>query len=124
MKTHTFTCIKCPLSCQIELIEENNEILKIKSHTCNQGEQYVIDEFTNPVRILTTTVCVENGILPLVPVRSEEPIPKHLMKKCVKELSTTKLKAPIACGDPIYKNILNTGVTIIASRDMPKKSMT
>ena len=121
MKTHTFTCIKCPLSCQIELVEENNEILKIKGHTCNQGEQYVIDEFTNPVRILTTTVCVEHGILPVVPVRSEEPIPKQLMKECVKELSTIKVNAPVACGDPICKNILNTGVTIIASRDMPKK---
>lgn len=121
---HTFTCIKCPLSCQIELVEKNNEILQIKGHTCNQGEQYVIDEFTNPVRILTTTVCVEHGILPVVPVRSEEPIPKHLMKECVNVLSTIKVKAPVVCGDPIYKNILDTGITIIASRDLPAKSMT
>lgn len=122
MKTHTFTCIKCPLSCQIELAAEDNKILQIKGHTCPQGEQYATDEFTNPVRTLTTTVRVEAGILPVLPVRSETPIPKHLMRKCVKELSIIKVTAPIKCGDPICENILNTGVTIIASRDLPEKN--
>ena len=121
MKVHTFTCIKCPLSCQIELAEEN-QILEVKGHMCKQGETYAIDEFTNPVRILTTTVCVEEGVLPVLPVRSAKPIPKQLMKESVRKLSTIKVKAPITCGDLIYENILNTGISIIACRDMPRRN--
>ena len=118
MKTHTYTCIKCPLSCEIELVEENNRILEIKGHTCNQGEKYVVEEFTHPVRTLTTTIRVQNGVLPVLPVRSEEPIPKDMIKKCVKELGTLTVGAPLRCGDTVCENILNTGVKIIASRDM------
>lgn len=121
MKTHTFTCIKCPLSCQVELVEEGNTIVEVKGHTCPQGEKYVVDEFTNPVRILTTTVCVDEGILPVLPVRSEKPIPKHLMKQCVKEVSTMQVKAPVTCGDIICENILDTGVDVVASRDLARK---
>ena len=120
MKTHTFICIMCPLSCEIELVEERNEILEIKGHNCPQGEKYVIEEFTNPVRTLTTTVSVQKGVLPVLPVRSEKPIPKSMMKECVKALSTVRVKAPVTCGDLICESILNTGVNIVASRDLQK----
>jgi len=116
-RIHNFTCIVCPLSCQIELIEERNKILEVKGNRCKQGEKYAIDEFKNPVRILITTVYIEDGILPMLPVRSEKPIPKSFMKKCVKELSKIKAKAPVRCGDVIYENILDTGINVIASRD-------
>lgn len=120
MKTHTFICIKCPLSCEIELIEERNEILEISGHTCPQGEKYATEEFTNPVRTLTTTVSVQEGVLPVLPVRSEKPLPKSMMKECVKALSTVRVKAPVKCGDLVCENILNTDVNIIASRDLQK----
>lgn len=122
MRTHEFTCIVCPLSCHIELAEEHGEILEIRGHICKQGEKYATEEFRNPVRMLTTTISIEGGILPVLPVRSREPLPKHLMKQCVRELSAMKTSAPIKCGDIICENILNTGVTIIASRDMPRKN--
>lgn len=120
MKTHTFTCIKCPLSCQIELVEENNEILKVEGHTCNQGEKYVPEEFTNPVRTLTTTVRIQKGVLPVLPVRSENPLLKNLTRRCVEELSIVRVNAPVTCGDIICKNILDTGIDIVASRDLPR----
>ncbi len=120
-RPHNFTCIRCPLSCQIELIEEDNNILKVMGNRCKQGERYVIDEFTNPVRTVITTLYTEEGILPMLPVRSERPIPKHLMKECMKELAKIRVKAPVKCGGIVHKNILDTGINIIASRDMSKR---
>lgn len=121
MRKHTFTCIQCPLSCQIELTEEEGSILSIQGHTCPQGEQYAREEFTDPVRMVTTTVVVKGGILPRLPVRSEDPVPKEMVKECVNVLNTIQVTAPIACGDIIYENILDTGINIIASRTMVKK---
>jgi len=37
------------------------------------------------------------------------------------ELSKIKVKAPIKCGDLIFKNILETGIDIIASRNIEIK---
>lgn len=121
MKTHHFTCIKCPLSCQVELIEDTGTVLEIKGCTCNQGEQYALDEFSNPLRMLTTTIRVTEGILPVVPVRSRAPLPKSLIPDCVSVLSTTEIEAPVMCGQIICCNILDTGVDIIASRDLERR---
>lgn len=122
MKTHTFICIKCPLSCEIELLEEGNEILEVKGYTCPQGEKYVTEEFTNPVRTLTSTIRVQKGVLPVLPVRSEEPIPKNMMKECVEALGTVRVKAPVKRGDIICENIMETGVNVIASRDLQENN--
>jgi CxxC motif-containing protein len=120
-KSHNFTCIQCPLSCQIELIEEEGKILEVKDNLCKLGEKYAIAEFTNPVRILTTTAYIQRGILPMLPIRSEKPIPKNLMMQCMKELAKIRVTAPIKCGDIVCENILNTGINIIASRDLPEE---
>jgi CxxC motif-containing protein len=121
MTLHTFTCIKCPLSCQIELTEDNGTITNIEGHTCPQGEQYAREEFINPVRMVTTTVVVTHGILPCLPVRSETPVPKNMVRKCIHALNRIRVQAPIACGDIIYEDILGTGINIIASRKLEKK---
>jgi len=111
-------CIECPLSCEVEVIDG----LEVRGNRCKKGEEYAIAEFTNPERTLTTTVRVENGVLPVIPVRSEKPIPKGLIRKCMGELALIRLKAPIKCGDVIIENILNTGIHIISSRDLKGSS--
>jgi CxxC motif-containing protein len=118
LRSHTYVCIECPLSCKVELQEENGKISEIKNNRCRRGKEYVISEFTDPKRILTTTVVVENGRLPVIPVRSTAPVPKKLIKECMKELARIRLKAPIKCGDLVCANILNTEMDIIASRDL------
>ena len=121
-KVHKFTCIGCPSSCEIELTEDNGKILKTVGAGCNIGKEYAIKEFTAPERILTSTVRVENGVLPVLPVKSEKPIPKGLVRESVRELARVKVKAPIKQGDVVYNNILNTSVNVIASRSLEAKS--
>ncbi|MEF2115097.1 DUF1667 domain-containing protein, partial [Clostridium frigoriphilum] len=44
--------------------------------------------------------------------------PKELIFDCVKALKGVVMKAPIHIGDVVYKNILNTGVNIIATKNV------
>lgn len=120
-KVHKFVCIECPLSCGVDLIEENSKILEIRGNRCEKGKEFTVAEFTNPVRTLTTTVRIRNGVLPVLPVRSDAPIPKGLIRECMKELAKVEVEAPVKCGEVIYTNILNTRTNIIASRDMGAK---
>ena len=61
---------------------------------------------------------VENGFLPLVPVRSDKPLLKDRLEETLKEIAKTKITAPIKMGDILIKNILGLEVNIIASRDL------
>ena len=117
--SENITCIICPLGCEIHIDRGKNDYL-FSGNNCSMGEEYVIKEINNPIRIVTTTVFIENGENRLLPVRSEKGIHKELLSKCIRELAKMKVKAPIKCGDIIYKNILDTGINIIASRDIKK----
>ncbi|GAJ16473.1 unnamed protein product, partial [marine sediment metagenome] len=50
-------------------ISKGSEI-SFEGYTCKRGLEYAEQEYYEPKRILTTTIRVENGFLPLIPVRS------------------------------------------------------
>ncbi len=112
-------CIICPTGCLVHVENVNGELI-IEGHSCKRGEEYAREEFVAPKRILTTTLQVENGFLPLVPVRSEKPLPKERLKDTLKEIAKVKIKAPIKMGDILIENVLGLSVNIIASRDLPR----
>ena len=112
-------CIICPTGCLVHVENINGELI-IEGHSCKRGEEYAREEFVSPKRILTTTMQVENGFLPLVPVRSDNPILKDKLEDALKQIARTKTKAPIKMGDVLIENILGLGINIIASRDLQK----
>ncbi len=112
-------CIICPTGCLVHVENVNGELI-IEGHSCKRGEEYAREEFISPKRILTTTMRVENGFLPLIPVRSNKPIPKDKLENTLKEIAKTKTIAPIKMGDILLKNVLELEINIIASRDLNK----
>jgi len=80
--------------------------------------EYGWNESTNPVRMLTTTIQIDGGKLPVVPVKSNKPLPKDLLFECMNVIRKVQLKAPVRAGEVVIKNILNTGVDIVTTRDM------
>lgn len=114
-----YTCIVCPVGCSLTVTAEGDQIVDITGCECQKGKDYAAKEHTNPERMLTTTVCVEGGVLPLVPVRTTDPIPKGLMLYCMDELAKVRLAAPVKEGEPVVKDILGTGVSVIATRSIP-----
>ena len=116
----SITCISCPLGCNISIDKKRDKEI-FTGNECKKGEKYAIQEINNPMRILTTTVKVDNGDVKLLPVRSKKKIPKDMIIRGIIELSKIKVKAPIKCGDLIFKNILETGIDIIASRNIEIK---
>lgn len=108
-------CVSCPLGCPIEVEIENGEVVSVTGNTCKRGDAYARAEITNPVRSLTTSVKVENGLHPVVPVKSSGPVPKDKMFDCMKEINSITVKAPVKIGDVVIENILGLGVDIVAT---------
>ncbi|MHA1720488.1 MAG: DUF1667 domain-containing protein [Promethearchaeota archaeon] len=116
-------CVICPNSCRLKVTQDiETKEINVEGNLCPRGKKYGISEFSNPVRMLITTMRIENGKLPVIPVRSVEAIPKHLLLDAIKIVNDTYCTAPIKMGDVLIENILNTKIPVIASRDMEKKN--
>lgn len=118
MEEKKLTCIGCPLGCEIEVKMQERQIISIIGNTCKRGELYVREEVTNPSRIVTSTVKVENGNAPMVSVKTQKTVPKGKIFECIKELKAISIKAPVKIGDIIIENTANTGISIIATKNV------
>ncbi|MEG2017684.1 MAG: DUF1667 domain-containing protein [Clostridium sp.] len=110
-------CISCPMGCHLKVDVENKTV---EGNTCKRGEIYGINEITNPVRIITSTVKVSDGELPVLPVKTKEPVPKDMNFRIMEALKEIRVEAPIKVGDIIVENILDTGINIISTRNIRK----
>lgn len=123
MEIREITCIVCPLGCRIRVEMEGGEIKNIKGYSCPKGLEYARNEVTMPKRMVTTSVRAKGGHLPLLSVRTKEPVPKEKIHEIMLELAKIEVKAPVKIGDVVVKNILGTGVDIVATRNLYKKEI-
>ena len=108
-------CVACPLGCPIEVEVDGTEVVSVKGNTCKRGDEYARTEITNPVRSLTTSVKVDGGMHPVVPVKSAGAIPKDKMFQCMEVINSVTVKAPVKIGDVVIENILGLGIDIVAT---------
>lgn len=109
------TCVACPLGCTVTVEYNDSEVISVTGNTCKRGEAYAKTEITNPTRSLTSTVKVNGGILPVVPVKSDKPVPKDKMFECMRVINSACVDAPVKIGQVIIENILDTGADIVAT---------
>lgn len=118
MEKRELVCVACPLGCGVTVtLGDNNEVLDVTGNTCKRGDAYARSECTAPTRSLTTTVRVEGGKAYVVPVKSAGPVPKNMMFDCMKVINEASVKAPVKIGDVVIKDILGTGVDIVATNN-------
>ena len=110
-------CITCPKGCHLKVDVEAN---KVTGNGCPRGIEYGINEVTNPVRVITSTVKVNNGELAVVPVKTNKPIPKELNFKCIEEINKVSVNAPVRIGDVVIESVLDTGVDVVVTRNVKR----
>lgn len=108
-------CIVCPMGCHLTI---DTETLDVKGNTCPRGAEYAKEELVVPKRVITSTVRIEGGLHRRMPVKTDGAIPKDLNFKCMEELAKVLLHSPVKTGDIVIKNVLGTGVDVVACRDM------
>lgn len=114
-------CTVCPLGCEMTVIGNGNQIESITGFTCKRGETFGRNEFVNPVRILTSSVKVNDGERPLVSVRSSKPVPLNKIFEIMERVKGKSVEAPVKIHDVIISDILGLGIDIIASDGIDKK---
>ncbi|MGX7030104.1 DUF1667 domain-containing protein [Vagococcus zengguangii] len=109
-------CIVCPKGCHLQVDEENG--YKVTGNNCKKGVVYGQQELINPVRTITSTCKITHAMLPRVPVKTTEAIPKGKMMDVMHQINHIELEAPVHIGDVIIENVSDTGINVVACRDM------
>ena len=111
-------CTVCPRGCHMIVDGDEKKVLSVEGYGCKRGLTYAEAEYLNPVRILTTTVKVAGSDNELLPVRSNAPLPKGKLFECMEIIKKTVVNLPVKRYDVIVKNICDTGIDIVATKDL------
>lgn len=116
-----YLCIGCPLGCRLEVEEDDaGAIVEVRGFSCRLGRDFATAEHTAPTRMVTTTVAVEGGRWPRLPVRTVDPVPKHLVVDVCRALRDVAVRAPVQLGDVVLDDVAGTGIAVVAARDLPR----
>lgn len=113
-----FICVSCPVGCMLTVHMEDGRIVKVEGNACMRGEAYAEAEVRNPTRVFASTVRVSGGLLPVVPVRSKNAVPKEKLFDIAREVARVVVEAPVTVGQIVLADVCGTGVDIVASRSL------
>ena len=104
-------CLVCPKSCLLSLTENNG---------CARGLEFAKKELTDPERMLTSTMRLDRGVLPLVSVRSDRPVKKNELRALIQQLDSMVVPAPVSSGQILVSGLGENKVNIMATRTIEK----
>ncbi|WP_414733677.1 DUF1667 domain-containing protein [Acetobacterium carbinolicum] len=118
MEEEKIICIGCPKGCRIKIKHIHKSIQEISDNGCKIGLEYAKSEFTEPKRMLTTTVKLKSGYLPFVSVKTKDPINKEKIFDAMKEISQLEIESPVRIGDVVVTNLAGTGIDLVCTRNI------
>jgi len=110
-------CITCPRGCTVD-IEKVGDEWTVSGNSCNKGREFAINEMTQPMRTICSTVKTTNSDAPVLPCRVSADIPKDKIFDVMKEINKVVVDKPIKRGDVIIENVLGLGVDVISTSDL------
>ena len=97
---------------------DEKSVQSLDGYGWKRGMDYATSEFISAVRILTTTLKIEGNDTDLLPVRSNKPISKELILKCMEVIKSTSVKLPVKQYDVMIADICGSGADIVATKDV------
>lgn len=115
------TCISCPQGCKLLVrLGADGTIASVAGNKCARGIAYAEEEILSPRRTLTTTVRIDGAAVAMLPVKTAAPIPKDMVEAASVSLADVIVAAPVVAGDVIIRDILGSGIDLIATRSLPE----
>ena len=109
-------CIICPRGCSLTA-DVTDKGVTVTGNACPKGQEYAVNECTNPVRTVTATVRVSNRYNTMASVKTVTPVAKDKMMDVMAALRSTKIEAPVKIGDVILTNICGSDIVVTKAVD-------
>ena len=104
-------CIICPRGCALSADISSGNVT-VTGNGCPKGQEYAINECTNPVRTVTATVRAANRENTMVSVKTATPVSKDRMMEVMHALRSTEIQVPVKIGDIILRNVCGTDIVV------------
>lgn len=118
--TREITCIACPMGCRLSVWQDENGKVNVQNHSCKRGVAYGIQEFTAPMRMVTSSVYVQGGQRRLCAVKTNENLPKEKIADVLHALRDVQVQAPVYIGQVILKDVAGALVDVVATANCAK----
>ena len=114
------TCICCPIGCGLRATLEAGQVVRVTGNTCPRGEAYARREAVSPMRTVTSSVAVEGGVRPVVPVKTVPDVPKDRIFPVMDAIRDLTVPAPVRAGDVLLRDVAGTGADVVATAGLDK----
>ena len=104
-------CIICPRGCSL-CADIQGDTVTVTGNACPKGQEYAINECTNPVRTVTATVRVCNRHNTMASVKTLTPVAKDKMMEVMNVLRQTQIQAPAKIGDVVLADVCGASIVI------------
>lgn len=111
------TCIICPTGCTLQ-IDENNGDISVSGGKCKRGEPYAIQEMTNPLRSLQSTIKTTVPGYRRVAVKTSDLVPLKDIFIYMDEINKITLTQKKKCGEIISYGLNGSDVNLILTERM------
>lgn len=114
METKDMICICCPMGCALH-VTRDGERISVTGFTCKRGEAYGVQEMRCPMRTVTSSVRVNDGVRPVCSVKTATQVPKAAIGGVLEAIRDLTVSAPVRIGDVLAENIAGTGARLVAT---------
>lgn len=109
------TCLLCPLGCELE-VETAGGRLEVRGHQCDKGLDFASEEVLRPKRNLAASIPVAGTDGRTTAVRLSGRVPREMIFPVLAEIAKLRPATPVRRGDVLIRDVLGTGVDVIATR--------
>lgn len=113
-------CLSCPLGCRLTAEQDAAGEWQISGNKCPRGIVYARNELTDPRRIITAVVRSNSELMPYIPVRTDQPLPRRMASELLNRLYQMTVEVPVKCDEILLDNVEGTGIKVIYSCDCTK----
>lgn len=121
MKRNEIICVVCPMGCHLN-VSVDGSVYKVEGNKCKKGKIYAINELSNPLRTVTSTVRINGANICRLPVKTKQAFPKGRMLELMSVLSKVEVEPPVKLEQVILKDVLGTGVDLVSTKTVLLKS--
>ncbi len=107
-----FTCIRCPIGCNLVVKKYADGKIVVSGNNCPRGEEYGKQELTEPRRTITTIKQTKFGTISL---KTDIAVKKEQYFDILKEIEKKKVTKSYQIGDVFIKNVLGTKSNIVVT---------
>ncbi len=110
MNTLDTVCIRCPIGCHLHIEEKGGEVV-VTGNRCPRGAEYGKQEFTCPMRTITTIFPLKNG--GTLAVRTNKAVKKQQYFDILNAIKSAPEPHNPHFGDVLIQNVLDTGADVV-----------